>query len=117
MTVYSLLFEADFAHIFLLFRVVLGTGLANKVFAVETLHLLVEDEEEPREASHTTVLIECLLAREDQCLVILNRHYLGYLTATNIQPQLSYCNKHTASVILLQQTHSLSYLTATNMQP
>ena len=57
----SLLFDADFADILLLLTVVLCTALAHKVVAVETLHLLVEDEEEASEASHAAVLIEGLL--------------------------------------------------------
>ena len=84
----SLLFDADFAHILLLLAVVLGATLAHKVAAVETLHLLVEDEEEAGKAPHAAVLIEGLLPREDGRLLILRRHYLVDLTATDTPPRL-----------------------------
>lgn len=64
-----------------LFSNVLGTRLTDEILTSVTLQLLVEDEEEATEASHTAVVIEVLLFGQNLYFLVFLLDLFFYFTA------------------------------------
>ena len=70
------LLDAHVADVLFLIAVIRRAILAHEVVAHAALNLLVEDEEEAREAAHAAVFIELLLFGKNQYLGVFLFHVL-----------------------------------------